>query len=591
MGIKYIADLSIRTDYPPELALAALEFDRANNIYHLVTGTHPTGTYWTDWGGAYDTPLQSDAEIYFSQFLQKVTSRAALIAAENSLLIEGNEIFMNLSRKPWQYSQSDTEYDRVQGYASIVRDETKPSDINYLDAVSEDIPHPVKLLIPSVPNKLSDPISGTSLQTTFNFSLINNDGTFDDIEENNITNTPAKIKRSDVENPELADFNIIRKGLADSVTVDGKIFKVIAADITRTLTESATRKFNTDIYPSLPASTIDKDIPLGWGDLDNVPLFEVNTGEYIALDPLYITAVAAVYDSDGVSISFTFDSGTGIISATDAETADVTGKASNLIGEIITSEIEDKSNIPYTEGPWDKTETDLYIAISAELNFYFRSGEVKKLVKDVLKNDNAFLFTKNDGRLTLRQWGQSYTEHIIDSWRIMKLPSKSNSEGKKYFISSAAIKYGRDQDSGVYNLEFFDDTQERAISEIYNKKKPGTFPTDLHITAEIEDLAERLLNRFGNIAEVAKVDLGYNTLGIDLLDTVILDLDINGRIMSNFNVWIVREVDAAQDALSLESFDKVTVSDIILGDTGGNMILGETSGDMILGVPYIMPLE
>ena len=271
MSIKYIVDLAVRTDYPPELALSALEFDRSANIFHLVTGITPENTYWTDWGGTYDIPLNEDAEIYFSQFLQKVTSRAALISTENSMLIEGSEIFINLPRKPWQYLKANTEFDSVQGYASTVKNENNPSDTTYLDSQGNSVRFPTRLLIPSVPNKISDAISGTSLQRTFNYTLINNDGEFDDTDENNFINTPTRIKRTNLDNSTIADFKVIRYGLFDHSNITGDSFKVTAADINRTLTESATRKFTTSLYHNLPNSTKDKEIPLGWGILNKVP--------------------------------------------------------------------------------------------------------------------------------------------------------------------------------------------------------------------------------------------------------------------------------------------------------------------------------
>ena len=587
MSIKYIAELAKRTDYPPELALPALDFDRANNIYLISTEAHPTASnYWTDWGGTYDSPTNQDAELYFSLFLQKVPTRAIMILTVNSFVIEGNSIYINLPKKPWQYLSSETEYDTVQGYASTVKNELEPSNHNYEDSTGACIPHPVRLLIPSVPNKLSDPISGTTLQTTFNFTLINNDGLFDDTDENNFINTPSRLKRTSVDNPTLADFNIIRYGLVDSVSVIGDSFRVTVADLSRTLTESVTRKFTVTDYPNIPDSSRDKDMPVSWGVQEQVPLFEIDTGEYIALDPDYITAVTTVYDKDDASISFTFDSGTGIISATDAVTADVTGKTDKAIGEIITTEMASKGNIPYAEGPWDKTETDLYIALSADINFYFKGGTLKKLITDVLKNDNAFLFTKNNGKLTLRQWGQTYTEHLIDSWRIMALPTKNNAEGKKYFMSAVTIQYDKNEKTGLYDLEYFDDSQERAISEEWNKKKSVTFPTNLDDTNDVIDLAERLLDRFGRVPELLKVKLGYDTSEVELLDEIALPMIINGRTMSNYTGWVVREVDPAQDTLLLESSKKEVFNNMVLGITGGNMVLGLTGSDMILGVPY-----
>jgi hypothetical protein len=396
-------------------------------------------------------------------------------------------------------------------------------------------------------------VSGTTLATQFDFTLINNDGRFDDTDENNFINTPSRVRRADIESPELADFGVIRYGLVDNVSVSSDSFRIRVSDFFRTLTDPATRKFDADDYPSAPNGTIDKDIPIGWGELANVPLFEVDTGEYIALDPDYITAVSAVYDGDGASISFTFDSSTGVISATDAETADVTGKTGNDIGTIITTEIASKANIPYADGVWDTTETDSYIAIAPHVNLYYKGGDVKTLVERCLKNDSAFFITKNDGRLTLRRWAETYTTHEIPSWSIMAMPEKSNEEGKRYYISSAAIQYGLDVDEGTYTLEYFDGSRRLEIAEVYRRQRQGTYETELYDSTEIADFATRLLDRFGTIAEIIEIDVGQSTAMVNLLDTVELDVTINGRTMSNRTTWIVRGVDPGQDSLTLES--------------------------------------
>jgi hypothetical protein len=559
--IRYIVDIAERTNFPPELFLASALYDTAYDIFEMSVGVHPTDSYWLDWGGSYDNPTAQNAEIFFKKYLRKASGVTDFLSHTGTMLLQANKILIHLDRKPWQYLDSVTEYDTITGYASAPRGSANPSDATYPDIVGTPVKCPVRLMIPSVPNQLSDPISGTTLQTTFSISLINNDGLFDDTDESNIINTPITLRRADNEDPDLADFAIIRYGLVSSVDVSATEYRITAADINRTLTEPATSKFTASDYPDAPDATIDKDMPIGYGSLSGVPLFEVDTDKYIALDPDYITAVSSVYDKDGTSISFTFDGATGIITVTEsdgeggiveAKTADVTGKTDNSIGEIITGEIEDKTDIAYLDGPWDKTETDAYIALSAHVNFYFKGGELKKFITEVLKNDNAFLFTKNDGRLTLRQWAQDYTEHTIPSWQLMEIPTKSNAESKRYFISSAVIQWDKNESTGVYNREHFYDDDEAEIREIYRRRKTGTFPTGLYNSTEISDLAGRLVTRFGTISEVVRVKLGTSVKDINPLDTVVLDLNINGRQFSNTTEWIVRDVDPAQDTLTME---------------------------------------
>ena len=61
------------------------------------------------------------------------------------------------------------------------------------------------------------------------------------------------------------------------------------------------------------------------------------------------------------------------------ETVDLTGKTDNSIGEIIIEVISDNENLAYVEGVWDVTETDLYLALCADIGFYFSHYKVFNL--------------------------------------------------------------------------------------------------------------------------------------------------------------------------------------------------------------------
>jgi hypothetical protein len=547
MSIKYIVELTARTDYPPERALAAADFDRNFNIYVFSVKKPTTPNYWTNWGGKYTRlPKTSNLEVFFGQFLQRVTSASALELTSNSYYVVGDNIYINIPKKPWQYFSELTEVGELQFYSTSVRDESKPWDNNY-----EGIPYPVKMFIPRLNSTLSDVISGAVKPSTFSIDLENSDGFFDDIDETNYFNTPITIKRSDKEIPDLADFKIIRRGLVDYVTADASKFKITGADFFRTYTEEVTKKFTVSDFPNIPTENIDKSIPVGWGALKGLELFEVDTNDYIALDQDFITSVQAVYDSDGNSISFTFSG--GIITATGAATADVTGKTNNKIGQIITEEIDRVGNTPYIEGPWDKTETDIYVGSSAPIALYFPSGNLRSLIESCLKNDSAFFMTKNDGRLTIRQWGQAYDSHNLNSWQIMKIPTKSTQESKKFFNSSVSVLYGFNDGLNKHELEKKDTSRELEVVERYRKSKFQNFPTRLINESDAINLATLLLNRFGTISELIFIPMGASTVDINKLDEVVLDVNINGRQISTKTTWIVREVDPAQDVLFLES--------------------------------------
>ena len=469
-------------------------------------------------------------------------------------------------------------------FSSAVRNPIEPTNATYPDTIGDPILYPVRLSVPKTNNKISDSISGTVKIPQYKFNIKNDDGKYDDVEDLGWFNIPVVLKRSDKDDPVLDDFDMIVSGTIDYPIVKEKSVQLIVNNVYRSLTEEVTKVFNTTDYPNLPDVNLDKDVPIAYGpDLINVPLFQIDTTDldkYVAIDPDYLTAVNTVYDADGLSIAFSVS--LGIIDAIDAVTADISGVVGNTIGDIITSELALKSSILYTSDNWDITETNEYITNSAQLNFYFRGGTVRQLVDAALKSDNAFLFTKNNGLLALRQWGRNYVIHIIKNWQIMPpFPNKNFKEALKYYNSLASILFEKNISTGIHAKQISSGT-----NPAFDKERKVSYPTDLYNTGEITDLGDRMIKRFGTLSEIIPISSGESTIDINLLDEIQIDVTINGRQLSSKTKWIAREADPGQDILSLEAksgFVTPTVIDGILSQPGfhnGSFI------DGVLSQPY-----
>jgi hypothetical protein len=435
-----------------------------------------------------------------------------------------------------------------------------------------------RLAIPNVNSKISDSISGSTLLTNYTLEIENGDGKYDDVESLDWFNTVLTLKRTDKNNPILEDFKTILMGEISYPVVNEKSVKLVVNNVFRALTQRVCNTFNIIDYPNVFDNVKDKDIPIGYGDLLNVPVFRVDPSEYIAIDKDYITAVTTVYDKDGNSISFTFNPVDGQINAIDAVSADVTGRTNNRIGTIITTEIQEKALITYNSDNWDTTETNEFIANDSFINFYFDGGTVRDLVNKALKNDNAFMFTKNDGFLTLRQWGRTYKKHEIASWKTTKFPKKDYKDAQKYFNSSVSLSFQKDIKNNIYdnNRIIGDDT-------LFDKVKRSSYNVDLYTNGDLESLGLRLMQRFGELSEIIPFYSGQDTSEINLLDLIILDVNINGRQFSTKTEWIVREVNPGQDVLMLEArsgFEEPGVIDGVLSQPMFNMIDGILSQPM-----------
>lgn len=582
--LRFLAEIFQRSEWPPELALAAnLAVDNmGQNISGIYCARPQVDTYWTDWGGGYDNPTTTNLQIFFSEFLQQVSDVNTLLNTQKSFYITGDWVYTNTTYYPWQYSTEDTETNISAGYSSAPADPLAPSNDYITDSLGVRQQYPVRLDTPSISNKLSDPISGSALYSTFSFTLHNNDGFFDKSENTNFFNTPVFIKKTNVDNPLKEDYKTVRYGLVSNMDVNETSIKITAEDLYRTLDEEVCKTISLDDYPDAPDNSEDKDIPIAYnGPYYGIDLIEVGDNEYLVCDPDYLASVEAVYDSDGESLEFTVTD--GVISATDADSCDFTAISTYNIGEIITAEMAAKSDLTYSEGIWDLVETNAYIALANNINLYFDGGTVKELVKMCLESDNAFLISKNDGRLTLRQWGQIYTTHVISEKLLTQFPEKSFMD-RKYYASTVKVLYDFIEADDKYNGAYIDDSEEVYLTETYRKSCIYEFETLLRTKAEAIDLSGRLLARFGGRNEVYKIATGYNTADVNLLDIVQLNMVVNGRELSDTMLWVVKEVNVTQDTLTLEqsAFVYYQINDGLLAEPGNEDYDGLLAGDGVL---------
>jgi hypothetical protein len=568
--IKYLAELFKTTSYDPRLAIADAVFDRSYNIYGFSVApliVAPTN-YWIIWGGYFDNPVGYGISIYMNQFLTEVFSTVMLETTANSFYIDiiNNILYINIPRLPWQYADEFSAAYASSGtaFTTAPKDERNLSDVYY-----ESVKTYPRMKVPTLNNKLNDVISGIIVYNDFSIVIDNSDGLFDDINIIDFFNTPIQIGKTDIEATSVTDFNRIRLGLVDDIAVAFDTLQIKGVDQFYRMNKDFCRKFTLAEYPNLDDGDVNTDIPVAWGPVLGVGLVEIDKDagtppewiEYIAIDPDYITSVEEVYDSDGNTLTHSFDAGTGVITITEldiggevieAECANVTGKLDSRIGVIIIEALESNENISYVPGLWDVAETDLYLDFCASVGFLFTGGTTRDLIEQVLKNDTAFLIQKNNGLLSLRQWGQEYDTWEISSWLATAKPKKNFKDASKYFCSTVHILSHKNHNNDNYTQTYIDNTRESEIFENYRRSYSAIFQTDLLDDLDISDLAWRLLQRFGTVRETVTVGFGVDTFQINLLDTIVYDCIINDRQFSTYEAWTVKECDPGQDTMVME---------------------------------------
>ncbi|MDR1926615.1 MAG: hypothetical protein LBQ13_02910 [Endomicrobium sp.] len=545
MGVLFSADLSQDVEF--FISTTPTDVDRKYNVYEVYLGSYPTeNTYWTDWGGYYDNPIVNKIELYIDgRFLVSVYSLEDCCETPYSIYDEpsAGTVYFNLPKHPWLYDDIGISTRKSISFLSGPKNPNNPSDNKFNNES-----WPVRLDVPKFTVKLSDVINGLTKYSTFDFTLYNNDGYFDDLEITNFFNSPSYIKKTWKENPQAGDFIPIRYGMVETIKIDDKTMTVSCADIFRTLEEPVSRVVS-DLFP-VAIENQDEELPIIYGTV-RIPLIKITDTMYVAGEN--ITSVSDVYDKDGNPASYTFLNGI-ITSNIEIESALATGNTNNRIGQIVVDLIISKTNITYINSFWDVNETNEYVNNSPAINIAFIGGSVREAVKDALMSDMVFLIQKNDGRFTLRQWGKQYNNFIIDKKLITKFPSKHYADAQKNYFSSCLIKYNFDYESDEYeNVLLFKDYEENAET-LYNKVVKKEFETNLTSSADALSLAVNLSDRFTTLRETIQVAVGYNTSEINLLDTIEIELNINKRIFSRVNKWIVKEIDPAQDVLTLEPF-------------------------------------
>jgi hypothetical protein len=548
MGVLFSADLSQDINFI--INTTPTNINRIYNVYEIYFGAHPVEkTYWIGWGGWYDTPIVNQIELYIdSRFLVPVNSLADCCITPYSIYDEptAGMVYFNVPKHPWLYGDIEINTRLTVSFLSGPKNPANPSD-----DIFNNEHWPVRLDTPKFTVKLSDVISGLTKYSTFDFTLYNDDGYFDDLEATNFFNSPSYIRKTWKENPTAEDFIPIRYGMVETIKIDNNTMTVSCADIFRTLEEPISKVVR-DVFPNAVENT-DEELPLIYGTVE-IPLIEIGEKLYVAGEN--ITSVSNVYDKDHNPISYTFSN--GIIEIDDeaeeeAESAVVVGNTNNKIGQIVVNVITSKTKITYIGSFWDLNETNYYINNSPAVNIAFTGGSVREAVKDALKSNTVFLIQKNDGRFTLRQWGKQYNNFVINKKLITKFPTKNYADAQKNYFSSCSIQYNYNFNSEEYNLLLFRDNEESAET-LYNKTVRKDFETCLTNNTDALNLAKKLSNRFTTLRETIQLAVGFNTSEINLLDTVEIELDINGRVFSKNKKWIVKEIDPAQDVLTLEPF-------------------------------------
>jgi len=546
--INFLVEIS-KSSESNVLPTPTIRFKKHYNIYELNINTPPSQSYWTNWGGWYDNFVGSNIKLYYTEFLVTRTE-AETMTTPFSMFIDNGIVYFNVPMHTWLYPDYTAESREVIPILSSALNPDNPSN-----NIINDTPALVRLEIPSTSVRLSDSFNGVDLKHGFSVNLINNDGYFDDESYWKLFNTPISLKKSTKNNPEYNDFIHIGRGLIDNTVTTFDKFRITASDIFASMNEPVCNVVSNTIFPhiSIEDSALGRSIPIVYGT-KTIRLLQLNATNYLTAEGA--ASIIYVMDNDDNIISnsqFIFNVDTGLITVVDDTvrpiTAQIKGFSNNRIGEIIQHLIETKTSIPEGISDWNVTERDDYTANSPRINIEINSGDVRRAISNILRSDMAYFIQQLDSKFTIRKYGNNYKAHIIDTHFLTKKPEKNYASAHDNYFSSCIINY--DFDDGEHKSFIFTD-KEHVSESRYKKRVQRTFETNLTSEIDARAFAALLSNRYSLLKQTIKIAIGKDTSDMNLLDTIIIDIDINDRKFSKATKFIIKEINSSQDSLTLE---------------------------------------
>jgi hypothetical protein len=378
-------------------------------------------------------------------------------------------------------------------------------------------------------------------------SIVNVDGEYDRFAiDNDVYGGEARVLLG-FDGLDYTDFRKIFTGLMENPQVTEDELKIKFQDQRKRLLRSIPFDvFDATTYPNINVDNVGKPIPLGYGDMRNVPVICTNEEEAgppadysfklfdVSEHSNGIEAITTVY-VDGVSKA---TSGTDLTNATftiananytagQEVTADVSGFVnddSNLIEnahDIIVDIMDLYAGLPfindiYNQSHWDRSK-------SPNINLFIND---KEKIIDIIKNivENAILgtfFVEDDGRYALRIFDENAASlDSLDRWELIETPKVKydNSE----ILTSTVIGYNKDWNEGSYRL-LEDKSQETTIFDkfrIYNEEE---FDTLLLNSTAAQTYSDTRLEFSGDVETTFIMKTDYRVIEREIGDIITVD--------------------------------------------------------------------
>jgi hypothetical protein len=389
--------------------------------------------------------------------------------------------------------------------------------------------------IPSITNT-KDPLyfglisfDGGSVQ------LINTDGHFDTLQEEDVYGQRVRIKFGS-RDIDFSDYETIYSGFFESFVLTENNCTINIRDPRKNISRSVnTNLFNLTDYPLLDDGNDGEIIPLGYGEINKQPA--ICTNETDEFTPTYsfkicdtskhtIQSIDKVF-IEGKSVSFsginlaeaTFNLSNSVYEPGQDVTVSYTGYDISNPLDVIVDLLETYTDIAYTATEFNQTEWEYAKALVPDINLsIIESTKIIDIIGEISSTVQGVFIFQGDGKITFRLREPDRASSATLTTQDYLLPPSQTNPSEE-FTSRIRVGYKRAW-SNNKNRWYTDESREQELFEKFRSRRTREFPTLLVNEADAITFAADLYDQFGGIFPTFRLTTKTQFLSLQLEDNI-----------------------------------------------------------------------
>lgn len=399
--------------------------------------------------------------------------------------------------------------------------------------------------ISSITLAIDNLYNGIPSYESCSINLINSDGYFDHIRDNNIYGQKVKVYYGEDTN-NIDDFIQVYEGIIESFQPETDVLSLNTYDPRKTLSKSIPEnKFEKINYPKF--SDNGKYIPLSYGEINNAEAFCLNETDGLSLfefkladtefhpiksiNTVYVEGEEVSVYSEDLSLG-TFKLESSVYSSGDSVTASFSGYVDDegvLIEDpidIIEDILFNYTTLFFDDSLFNIVDWNYVKSLSLpNINLYLeKQSTLIDIIVDICKSLFCSFIVQADGRYTLKIRDVE-KEPVKTIYVSEHVDTFSLEESGDEYVSEAKIGYDKKYSEDEYTYYTNDELQSSLFSkyQLYSKKE---FETLLVNESDALDYSKKILDIYGGYSRTLTITTKTQHTDLELED--LIDVEIYG---------------------------------------------------------------